>query len=153
MDVSDILIRTATLQDARIIHSFIEQNKFQKDGKGSLLSVSYEEIEKRVSDGDFFLGIINENIVGCISLIEYDGIAEIRSFIVLPEFRGRGIGKALLDACILEAKKHDYDKIYALTHESVFGFFEKNGFVKVEVPEQKLEKDCAKCPLFGNGCN
>jgi len=48
---------------------------------------------------------IRNQDVGIAGVLSYDGVSWIHSVIVLPEFRRKGIGRALMDACIARARE------------------------------------------------
>ncbi|MBI1869468.1 GNAT family N-acetyltransferase [Candidatus Gottesmanbacteria bacterium] len=83
------------------------------------------------------LGVINffhvweeeGKLVGCVSLDIYSKkMAEIRSLIVLPNYQGQGIGRALVSECLKKAKKAGIYEVLSITDKD--GFFEKMGFSK-----------------------
>ena len=56
---------------------------------------------------------------------------------LLPESRGKGFGKKLIELCISQAKKYGYDKIYLETlsqMKKAISLYERMGFKKIEVP-------------------
>ncbi len=57
-----------------------------------------------------------------------DGAVQIGRMAVLAPFRGRGYGRALLDALVAEARARDYPRavLHAQTHAR--GFYERAGF-------------------------
>ena len=148
-----VQIKRAVSSDVPAIRKLIELYRFKEDGSGSLIPLDVAEVSKRVSDGDFFSANVGSDLAGCASIVEYDGIAELRSLAVYPEYQGRGIGPVLIDACKKEAQKRGYGKLYALTQEKTYSTFAKQEFGYTKTPPQKLKKDCAKCPLYNNGCN
>lgn len=99
----------------------------------------------------FFAACIEGNLVGCASVVEY-GIAELRSLAIDPWYQSQGIGSALIEKCKEEAKLKGYGELYALVQDASRSVFEKKGFVYAETPPEKLNRDCAICPQYGNGC-
>ncbi|MCX8079808.1 MAG: GNAT family N-acetyltransferase [Bacteroidia bacterium] len=90
---------------------------------------------------NFLLAKIGENIVGCIRhKIHPDGVAEICSLGVLPEFRNRGIAKCLFNEKLNELLEQGIKEIYLITIDEKF--FLPFGFeIKYKLPyfiEQKL---------------
>ena len=71
-------------------------------------------------------------------------LAEIRSLAVRPETSGRGVGKALVDACVEKAKQLDLRRVFALT--LVPEFFERCGFTLISLGRLP-EKSAAECPV------
>lgn len=58
---------------------------------------------------------------------EYTGICW---YAVLPEFRNKGIGTALLRDCEKIAKKKEYRKLFVWATKEALGFYIKNNFKK-----------------------
>jgi amino-acid N-acetyltransferase len=82
---------------------------------------------------------------GCCALaVLTPDLAEIRSLAVLPEASGRGIGKALVDACVAEARRLGLRRVFALT--LVPEFFERCGFTLTSLGRLP-EKSAAECPI------
>ena len=70
--------------------------------------------------------------------------AEIRSLAVRPETSGRGVGKALVDACVARARQLGLRRVFALT--LVPEFFERCGFTLISLGRIP-EKSAAECPV------
>ena len=120
--------------------------------EGFLLPVKEDEVRALVSEGRFFVAEAEGEFAGCVSLMEYDGIAELRSLAVEERFQRRGIASKLINRCQEEARARGYDTLHTLTQTYAAGAFEGVGFARATVPVPKLEKDCAICPLHHNGC-
>jgi len=62
--------------------------------------------------GRLLLARYDRQIVGCICMKELTtDIGEIKRMYVRPEFRGKGIGKALITEILNEARKIGYDRL------------------------------------------
>ncbi len=64
-------------------------------------------------------------------------ICELQRAFLLPDARGRGIGKTLLEKCIEEAQKDGYQQMYLETashQREAIGLFLKMGFESLEKP-------------------
>lgn len=87
--------------------------------------------------------------VGCLHFI-WDGLAEVRSTAVKPEFARRGIGAEIVRRLIEDGKQYGVKKIFTLTYKPEF--FETLGFVRVTKDElpHKVWQDCIDCPKFPN---
>jgi amino-acid N-acetyltransferase len=82
---------------------------------------------------------------GCCALaLLTPDLAEIRSLAVRPDASGRGIGKALVDACLAEARRLGLRRVFALT--LVPDFFERCGFTLTSLGRLP-EKSAAECPV------
>ena len=87
-------------------------------------------------------------VVGCAALeLVWKDLAEIKSLAVEESLRGRGIGRALVQAALAEASSLGLASVFALTRDRVF--FEKLGFhvVARESLPHKVWTDCVRCPL------
>lgn len=95
----------------------------------------------------------NGVLLGCSALhIVWEDMAEIRSLVVLPEQKGKGYGKELVEKCIEEARELNLKQIFTLTY--IPEFFLKFGFEVVEKESlpHKIWSDCINCVKFPN-CN
>ena len=62
--------------------------------------------------GCVFLALYDSKPCGCVALREIgEGICEMKRLYVRPAFRGKGIGRSLVDAIIEEAKRLNYSQI------------------------------------------
>ena len=76
-------------------------------------------------------------------------LAEVRSLIVAPQFRRRGIARAIVNELLDEAKFYGLKSVFTLTYQKEF--FERLGFTEIpkdELPAQKIWADCIKCKKF-----
>lgn len=97
---------------------------------GSLEKVLKFEDFSELSYDSTFLAEVNGIIVGLIDIKIRDKIGDIENLVVLPEFREKGTGKALLEKAI-EFLKDKVEKIRAETpiqSKNAVKFYFKNGF-------------------------
>lgn len=70
--------------------------------------------------------------VGCIFCVGVsDDVAKLRMFLVEPQMRGTGLGRALLETCTAFAKAKGYSQMTLWTHESHIAacrLYARNGF-------------------------
>ena len=98
-----------------------------------LLTLEMVDLFERVPE--FMVAVDESNrVVGAGALhVMWQDLAEIRSMIVDPAERGRGIGHALVDALLAEAKALGVERVFCLTFET--DFFSKHGFEAIsDVP-------------------
>jgi amino-acid N-acetyltransferase len=69
-------------------------------------------------------------VVGCAALEVYPGGVLLRSVVVAPSVRGRGLGERLIDAAIALAKSLGTPAVYLLT-TTAESYFPKFGFVRI----------------------
>ena len=92
------------------------------------------------SNGGTLVCVDNGRIVGTSSFCEsrfsqFSGWAEIISIYLLPDYMGRGFGKALFDSVIVELKKMGYRNIFLWVLEENLRarkFYEKEGFIMTD---------------------
>jgi amino-acid N-acetyltransferase len=72
--------------------------------------------------------------------------------VVTENFQGRGIGAALVRACVEEAIALGITRVFTLTYQA--DFFKKLGFKPIDKGElpHKVWSDCIHCPKFPD-CN
>jgi amino-acid N-acetyltransferase len=94
---------------------------------------------------DFFIAESEDGFEGCVALaVLTPDLAEIRSLAVRPETSGKGIGRALVAACVDEAGRLGLRRVFALT--LVPDFFDRCGFTLVSLGRLP-EKSAAECPI------
>ncbi len=85
----------------------------------------YEAIQQ------FRVAEVDGAVVGCGALhVMWEDLAEIRTLAVAPSHAGRGIGGALLDALVQDARDLGVDRLFCLTFE--VDFFARHGFGVIE---------------------
>jgi len=80
----------------------------------------------------FFIGYEGVNPLSLVSLYFDEGLASIFDVIVLPEVRGRGLGKFMTQRAMLEAKEKGFDMcILTATNDAKY-LYQKLGFIDVK---------------------
>jgi amino-acid N-acetyltransferase len=84
--------------------------------------------------------------------IVWSDLAEVKSLAVSEAVQSRGLGSALVNATIEEARNIGLERVFALTYRPAF--FERLGFVQADVMTlpRKVWGECYRCPKFP-GCN
>ena len=142
------MIRTATIYDVPRIQEVINSHA----ELGRMLFKSLAQLFEDLRD---FAVYEDEDgrVVGCAAVtIIWADLAEVRSLAVDEAYRGRGIGRALVEWCVDEARRLRIRKLMSLTYEQ--RFFEKLGFevVQKEALPLKVWSDCVRCPKR-DGCD
>lgn len=92
---------------------------------GRLLERTIEELDLLVGDG--FVAEDDGRIVGFAALEIYSKkLAELRSLAVSDNYRGRGLGKKLVTACVDRAREKNVLEVMAITSSEEF--FRSCGF-------------------------
>ncbi len=87
------------------------------------------------------------SIVACAALrLLWRDLGEVRSLAVRPDAHGKGLGAALVQAVVGDARALGLPRIIALTRE--VGFFQRSGFgaEQREAIPRKVWTDCVRCP-------
>jgi amino-acid N-acetyltransferase len=136
-------IRKARISDVEIIHGLISLYAGQ-----IMLARSRSELYESLRD--FFVA---ENgggaVVACAGLeIAWADLAEVKSLAVEKSHQQQGIGRAIVGACLDEARDLGIKRVFALTYQ--VDFFLKLGFKKIpkEQLPHKIWSDCLKCAKF-----
>lgn len=89
--------------------------------------------------GAFWVARVAGRVVGCAGITVHDGIGELHRMYLLNAYRGRGIGRALLDACIEEVRRRGVTAMQIWSDVKLpdaHRLYLKNGF------EQRGERIC-----------
>jgi amino-acid N-acetyltransferase len=92
-------------------------------------------------------------VLGCGALhIYWENLAEIRALAVTPEVTHRGIGTALVEELLNEARELGVEQVFLFTYAPKF--FGRFGFIQVEhrTMPLKVYNECFHCPKF-NTCD
>ena len=135
----------ATMADAVAIKALVDAFANTNDVLPRTLGEMYENIR------DYVVARSSGEVVGCVALhCMWEDIAELRSLIVKEAHQHKGIGTALLEHALSEAKAMGIKTLVAFTYSP--GFFEKLGFGKVvrkDLPPI-IFVDSLKCPKYPN---
>ncbi|MEF2143945.1 MAG: N-acetyltransferase [Desulfovibrionaceae bacterium] len=143
---SEFVIRKARISDVKGMHAMLLVNP---EEEGLVLPRSFNQLYTLLRD--FFVVVEKESgtLAGCCALsICWDELAEVRSLVVLREYRGHGLGRKLVEACLSEAVTLGLYKVFVLSNTP--DFFAHLGFREVpkDVLPQKVWADCLNCPKF-----
>jgi amino-acid N-acetyltransferase len=117
--------------------------------EGVILNRSEDEVATNIRS--YILAKDGDKIVGYGALhIHSVRLAEIRSLIVDSAYRGKGIGKDIVEYALKEAKELQIkEDVLVLTY--LPDFFKKLGFSEInkeQIPEHKIWADCINCIHF-----
>jgi amino-acid N-acetyltransferase len=134
-------IRPARVEDVESMRALIDRYA----AEDRMLSRSRDFLLEHLRD--FLVAETDGAFAGCCALaVLTPDLAEVRSLAVLPEAGGRGIGKALVDAVVAEARRLGLRRVFALT--LVPEFFERCGFTLSSLGRlpEKSASECPVCP-------
>ncbi|MEX1022753.1 MAG: N-acetyltransferase [Dehalococcoidia bacterium] len=142
-----VRVERATVHDgegiARLVNFWAAQGQMLPRTVGE----TYENIR------DFFVVRDGGQVVGCASLhITWADLAELKSLAVEESTHSRGLGAALVRACVEEGRALGLTRLFALTYRP--GFFERLGWEQADVMNlpRKVWNECYRCPKFP-GCD
>ncbi len=137
-------VEKATIGDVKKMHELV--NKFA--GKGEMLPRALSEMYENLRDF-FVIRDSGGTVVACVALhISWADLAEVKALAVHENKHKKGMGAALIKACMQEAKSLGIPRVFCLTYKP--GFFQKQGFKLVEKTElpRKIWAECYSCPKF-----
>ncbi|MGD9857456.1 MAG: GNAT family N-acetyltransferase [Planctomycetaceae bacterium] len=121
VEESPLIVRGATAGDLPLVEALIEP--FVAEGR--LLPRTTEELHVLLPSG--FVAWCDGRLVGFAALEVYSPkLAELRSLAVLDAYRGRGIGRRLVEACLRLAADRRVFEVMVVTSED--RFFQGCGF-------------------------
>jgi amino-acid N-acetyltransferase len=137
-------VEKAKIGDVKVMHKLV--NQFA--GKGEMLPRALSEIYENLRD---YFVIRNRagRVTACVALhISWADLAEVKALAVDKDKQKKGVGAALVKACVEESKSLGIPRMFCLTYKP--GFFKKQGFREVEKMElpRKIWAECYTCPKF-----
>ena len=134
-----VRIRTARIGDVdamlELINAYAKEDRMLERDRDFLLE-HLRDFDVAERAGEF---------LGCCALaVLTKDLAEIRSLAVVPSAGGKGVGRALVAACVGEARRLGLRRVFALT--LVSAFFERCGFALTSLGRLP-EKSAAECPV------
>jgi amino-acid N-acetyltransferase len=136
-------VRKATVTDVPVLHTLIRQEAREHRLLARSLADLYDSLR------DFWVCEIEGRVVGCAALhVVWDELGEVRSLVIEPTSRGKGLSHQLMDACRSEASELGLHRLFALTY--IPDFFRRFGYLDVPKSElpHKVWADCIHCPDF-----
>ena len=91
-----------------------------------------EDLRRMIADGgtEFYVGIVDTRLVGCIAIKRYGPVTEFGTFAVDPNLHGFGYGKDIL--CFAEATASSYSSTFQVTvvsqNSDLIGFYQRRGY-------------------------
>ena len=139
------MISKARLEEVREIYHLLAEYS----GRWNILPRSLAELYSFVRDFFVYRRDGAGPILGIGALhVFWEDLGEIRSLMVIPEHQRQGIGSALVQSCLEEARALGMRQVFVLTDRPEF--FRRFGFR--EFPREKLHpriwSDCIKCLKF-----
>ncbi len=134
-------IRYAKVLDVDAIHALISDSAEQDRMLFRSKSDIFENLQA------FLVAEDGEDLLGCCALeVIWADLSEVKSLAVDAPCRGKGMGRALVQAVVAMAARLGVTRVFALTLEPEF--FTRMGFGLVDrsTLPMKVWRDCARCP-------
>lgn len=120
-------VRRARTADVRAIKQLVEPLVQQRILLGKELVVFFESLQEFLVASDDTTG----QIIGCGALhVIWEDLGEVRTLVASNEWRGRGVGHALLNSLEADARELGIARLFCLTFE--VDFFTRHGFAPVD---------------------
>jgi amino-acid N-acetyltransferase len=136
-------VRRAQIRDVPAIKAILDQYV----NEGMVLPKSLGQLYETIRD--FYVGFDGDLLAGAGALhILWDDLAEVRSLAVLPEYRGAGLGRTIVEELLAEAERLGVGRVFALTYAAKF--FQSFGFRVIDktLLPKKIWADCIHCHKF-----
>lgn len=119
------MIRPATARDVRAIYEIVSPYARRRILVAKDLIDYFEHLQ------EFVVAEVDGEVVGCGALhVFWEDIAEIRTLAVREEFRGRGVGKAIVNELEGRARTLRISRLFCLTFE--VDFFARLGYCGID---------------------
>jgi amino-acid N-acetyltransferase len=119
------LVRRARAADIRVIRELVRPLAETR------VLVSKDAVTYYESLQQFRVAEVDGQLVGCGALhVMWEDLAEIRTLAVSPQAKGTGVGSALLEALVQDARDLGLRRLFCLTFE--LDFFTRHGFAPID---------------------
>ena len=117
-----------------LIHDFLSHQSYWASGRG-------REVVERSIENSLSFGIYQNSVqVGFARVVtDYATFAWIADVFVLPEHRGRGLSKWLIEVMLAHPKLQEFRR-WVLSTKDAHGVYERFGFIKLHRPERWMER-------------
>lgn len=117
---SDIRIRRAEFRDASAIalllaEAFTEYQPLYTSSGYEATVITSQQVMTRVKEGSVWIAVLDELVVGTISVVPKGESLYIRGMAVLPSARGKGIGQLLLTHVEKFAASQSFSRLFLST--------------------------------------
>jgi GNAT superfamily N-acetyltransferase len=126
--------------DVAMIHAFLADDSYWVPG------ISRSSVEKCIKHSLCF-GVYTDNrqIAFARVVTDYVRYAHLLDVFVLPEFRGRGLGKLLMSNILSHPELGTIAR-YTLGTQDAHGLYAQYGFTAIAIPERQMELLRPKAP-------
>ena len=135
--------RPAQADDVPALHALIKTHA----ERGKMILRPLDELYTNLRE--FIVAEDAGRVVGCAAThIFWSDLAELKCVAVHDDYQGRGVGRAICEACLADLKRLGVRRVFTLTGTT--GFFEKIGYQKVDKDSlpRFIWGECVRCPSF-----
>ncbi|MDD3180036.1 MAG: arsenic resistance N-acetyltransferase ArsN2 [Opitutaceae bacterium] len=112
-----IVVKSARAEDVAAIVALLQDAGLPHEGIGTHLN-------------EFLVARVGEEVVGAVGLEVHGTAALLRSLVVAPELRGKGLGEGLTGTIVARAASLGVQQLYLLTTTAAH-FFARRGFTAI----------------------
>jgi ribosomal protein S18 acetylase RimI-like enzyme len=136
-----------------VLKTVPQQNRYSFMELLLLADESEEVVNDYIDEGEMFSIQYEENLAGVILFIFHPGqIVEVKNMVVIEDFRGKGLGKTVLNMAFEVYRDRGLVKMIVGTANSSIAnlaFYQKAGFRMTEIKRGFFEK--YPTPIYENG--
>lgn len=99
--------------------------------------------------GEFLVARARGQVVGAVGMERYNESVLLRSLVVAPDHRGRGLGRSLTEALLDQARARGAERVFLLT-ETAADFFPLFGFARIA--REEADAGVRRSPEFRTAC-
>ncbi len=119
--MNNVIIQNASIADAPciskvLLDSFIQFKSFYTPEAFAATTVSADEVLKRLKEGNVWVAVKDEHIMGTVAVVKQGNDLYIRGMAVLPEARGLQIGWKILEHIQQYAMGEQFQKFVSKHH-------------------------------------
>lgn len=137
--MNNVIIQNASIADAPciskvLLHSFIQFKSFYTPEAFAATTVSADEVLKRLKEGNVWVAVKDEHIIGTVAVVKQGNDLYIRGMAVLPEARGLQIGWKFLEHIQQYAMENNCKSLFLSTTPylpSAIHLYKKFGFEQI----------------------
>jgi ribosomal protein S18 acetylase RimI-like enzyme len=137
--MNNVIIQNASIADAPciskvLLDSFIQFKSFYTPEAFAATTVSAEEVLKRMEEGNVWVAVKDEHIIGTVAVVKQGNDLYIRGMAVLPEARGLQIGWKFLEHIQQYAVENNFKSLLLSTTPylpSAIHLYKKFGFEQI----------------------
>ena len=110
-----VVVRRARTPDVRAIRDIVAP--MATSGR----IVAKDAVQYYETVHEFQVVELDGEVVGCGALhVMWEDLAEVRTIAVLPAYKGRGLGSAVLEKLLADARHLGVSRVFCLTFETAF---------------------------------